>query len=166
MNPVDAGVMLILGLGAVRGYIRGILRESFGVIGLVAGIVAGLALSPQLGDELVARGLLRPVEAPLVAAPLLFCGVYLAATLLGLLANRLAKTLFLGGVDRAGGIAFGLARGVAVCGLLLALAAHILPKDYLQFVEGSRSGKWLTGLGMTIVDTGRRFAPTAPGRSI
>ena len=166
MNPVDGVVLLVLGLGAVRGYVRGILRESFGAVGLVLGIVGALGFSPQLGDEFIARGWLKPVEAPLVAAPVIFIGVYAIATLLGLLAHRLAKSLFLGAVDRAGGIVFGLARGAAVCALLLALAAHIMPKDYLQMVDESRSGRWLTTLGMGIVDTGRRIAPPHPGRSV
>lgn len=166
MNQVDAAVLLILGLAAVRGYVRGILRESFGVLGLVGGIVAGLAYSQQLSDVLVSRGFLRGVEAPFVAAPMLFVGVYLVATILGLLAHRLAKTFFLGGLDRIGGIAFGLVRGLALSGLLLALASQWLPKDYLQLVDASKSGTSLTKLGMVIVDAGRRIAPQSVGRSI
>lgn len=166
MNEIDAAVLLIMGIAAVRGYVRGLLRESFGAAGLVCGIIAGLGYSQQLAQFIVEKGWLRPVEAPFVAAPVLFVAVYFVATMLGLLAHRVARALLLGGVDRAGGVLSGLLRGVALCGLLLALAAHILPKDSLRLVETSRFGKPLTDLGMWIVDAGRRLAPETAGRSV
>lgn len=156
---VDAGIVLVLGIAAVRGYVRGILRETFGMIGLIGGILAGLAYSQQLGNILIERHWLREVEAPLVAAPVIFITVYLLATILGMIAHTLAKTFLLGGIDRLGGVLFGLARGVAVCGLLLALLIHILPKDLLKMVDQSRLGPQLTTLGMTMVDAGRKFTP-------
>lgn len=145
---------------ALRGYWRGFLRESFALFGLIAGVAAAAVCWGELAAILVARGSVSPALAGPAAVALLFLAVYVAAQLAGALADRLARAVFLGGVNRAAGLAFGVAKGAALLGLVLALVMQLIPSPALRRVlSGSKLGRPLVQLATRVVEAGRSFTP-------
>ncbi len=162
MNQVDVALLLLLVPFALRGYWRGFLREGFALLGLVGGIGAAIAWRGALAAALLARGLVPPALAAPAAIAILFVAVYVAAQLAGRAADRLARAVFLGGVNRAAGIAFGIAKGAAILGLVLVVLLDVLPSPaFERLVTQSRLGGPLVAFVRHAVAAGRSFTPPA-----
>jgi membrane protein required for colicin V production len=162
VNQVDVALLLLLAPFALRGYWRGFLREGFALLGLVGGIAAAIAGRGPLAGALLARGLVPPALATPAAIAGLFVAVYVLAQLAGAVADRLARAVFLGGVNRAAGIAFGIAKGAAILGLVLVVLLHVLPSpSFERLVAQSRLGGPLVAFVRHAVATGRSFTPPA-----
>jgi membrane protein required for colicin V production len=159
MNQVDALLVVLLVPFALRGYVRGFCRESVGLAGLVGGALAAAAGGSALSAALIARHLMPPLIAEIVAFAGIFIAVNLLAYLLGLLVDRLARAVFLGGVNRVAGIAFGVAKGAAFLGFVLLVVQEVVPVPaVVETIAKSRLGRPLTTLATDIVAVGRSFA--------
>ena len=166
VNQVDALLLVLLVPFALRGYWRGFLRESLALVGLLGGALAAAAGGSRLAAALVARQLVPPQAARGVALALLFVVVYVAARAAGALADRLARAIFLGGVNRAAGLAFGVAKGAVVLGFALVLLQQFLPSPSLAgMLAASRLAPPLTQLANGVVEAGRTLAAPALGRT-
>jgi membrane protein required for colicin V production len=124
---VDAIVIVLLLICAVRGFVRGLFREAMGLAGLVLGAAvavmywrpAAAALQEHLG--------LGPVLGQLGAALTIFTVVNLLTHLLALLLDRLARTVFLGGVTRLAGAMVGIGKAAVAAGFLLLALRSFAP---------------------------------------
>jgi len=119
MNAVDIVLVVVFALFAIRGYWRGFLRELFGLLGLAIGGVAAVRLTPQ-GVEYLGQYLALP--APILTG-LAFVGIFVivhtAVNIVGLLFDRLAKAIFLSGINRLAGALFAAGKGAVVMALVL-----------------------------------------------
>lgn len=159
MNRVDALLLVLLVPFALRGYFRGFCRESVGLAGLVVGALAAAAGGSTLAAALIERHLVPPVVAEMAAFAAIFIGVNLVAYVLGLLVDRMARALFLGGVNRVAGIAFGIAKGAAYLGFALLIVQEVVPAPkVIETIAKSRLGHPLMLLATDIVAVGRNFA--------
>ncbi len=159
MSRVDVLLLVLLTPFALRGYWRGLCRESLGLAGLVGGAAAAGAISPQLAAVLVARHLLPPLAAGPTAFAAIFLATALAANLIGLLADRLVRALLLGGVNRVSGAAFGIAKGAMVGGFLLLAAEHLARSQALtDEIARSTLGRPLVQLAARLLATGAHTA--------
>ena len=121
MNLLDFAVLAFILLLAVRGYFRGFFRELFGLAAwLGAGIVAYL-FGPTYGPAVSARFQLPPAIGQMLAALALFVALYLLLQLTGWVLHSVARAIFLGPVDRAGGLVFGAAKAIAIGALFCML---------------------------------------------
>jgi uncharacterized membrane protein required for colicin V production len=121
VNLLDFAVLAFILLLAVRGYFRGFFRELFGLAAwLGAGIVAYL-FGPVYGPAVSARFQLPPAIGQMLAALALFVALYLLLQLAGWILHSLARAIFLGPVDRAGGLVFGTAKAIAIGALFCML---------------------------------------------
>jgi len=113
MNLVDLLVIAILGVSALLGLSRGMVRE---LLGLGAWVLAGLAAF-RFGP-LLAPYARQAIDDPDIATPAAYLGVFvvvlIALSLAANLVGRLARVSALGGLDRTLGLVFGLARGAAI----------------------------------------------------
>jgi uncharacterized membrane protein required for colicin V production len=151
---------------AVRGLWRGFLRESLALVGLIAGAMVAASVGPTLAATLVARGWVPGGEALIVATVALFVGVYIAASIVGALAHRLASAIFLGGVDRAAGIVLGIAKGATLLGFGLILLQRFMPSVTLtQAIDASRLARPLTRFATFVFQTGRSLARAPLGEA-
>lgn len=165
MNQVDALLLVLLVPFALRGYWRGFCRESLGLAGLVLGALAATAGGSAVAGVLVARHLLPPVAAVAAAYAGIFIAVNLASHGLGVLADRLVRAVFLGGLNRAAGAVFGLAKGAALLGFGLLLAERVVASPgFDDVVAHSRLGRPLTQLATSVVATGRSWADKPAAR--
>ena len=158
MNRLDVLVLVALVPFGLRGFWRGFLREGFGLVGVVGGVLLAVAASSPVADALVARGMLPPLEARLAAPVVVFLVVYVAAQVVGLVADRLARAILLGGLNRAAGLVFGVAKGAALVGFALLIAEGAFPsEDVTRAIERSTLGRPLRRFALAIVEIGRDF---------
>jgi membrane protein required for colicin V production len=117
VNLLDFAVLVLILLFAIRGYFRGFFRELFGLAAWVGAGLAAYLLGPTYGPWVSQRYGWPIAIGEALAAVGVFAVLYLACQLLGLLLYYLARALFLGPVDRAGGLVFGTAKAVAMATL-------------------------------------------------
>jgi membrane protein required for colicin V production len=165
VSPLDVLLLVLLVAFAVRGWWRGFCRETLGLAGLFGGVLAAAAGGPQLAQALISRQLLPPELALVAAWAAIFLATWVLASLLGRLADRLARALFLGGVNRVAGALFGSAKGAALLGFVLLFAEHLLPSPALsKAVAASRLGRPLEQIAGSVVATGRELGSAPPER--
>ena len=126
MTALDWVLLLIVGVSALLGLLRGLIGV---VMSLVAWLLAGLAAYLFGGDigRSLTDGQLGWGEY-LGGYALSFAGVWIAVALVGLVIRRLAKEAGLSGVDRLFGLGLGVMRGLFLaCALLLMLGMTSIP---------------------------------------
>ena len=137
LNPFDMVVVVVLGFALIRGAFRGIIREAAAISGVLGGFYAAFAFYGRLAP--VFSGFVENPHYRYVAAFLvLFCGVFAAAMLLGLLIRTLVQLMLLGVVDRACGALFGVVKGVIVVSLLFVVLTAFLPRTSAALAEDSK----------------------------
>ena len=129
MTWLDYAALSLLAASILWGAWRGLVRELISVAAWVLAFLAANLLAAPLGEELP-QALPTPEIRMLVAFIAVFVATLAVCTLFGLLVARLAKVAGLGGLDRALGGVFGLARALLVL-LAFALLAGLtaLPRQ-------------------------------------
>jgi len=163
MNQLDALLLVLLVPFAFRGYTRGLCRETFGLAGAIAGVLAAGARGQAVAQVLLEQHLVRPALAPVVGWGTVFVAIWVVAALLGRIAERLARALLLGGLNRVAGILFGSAKGAALLGFTLLLIEQTAPASRLsRMIAESELGRPLEHMAGTVAETGRELG-IAPG---
>ncbi|MCF8025869.1 MAG: CvpA family protein [Desulfobacteraceae bacterium] len=127
MNPFDMVVVVILGYCVIRGAFRGIIKEASAIIGVLGGFYAAFMFHHTLAP--VFSGFVDNTDYRYFAAFLvLFCGVFAASVMAGMLVRALVQLMLLGVVDRTFGSVFGAVKGVIVVSLLFFLLSFFLPR--------------------------------------
>ena len=159
MTVVDAGLLLLLVLFALRGFWRGFLRETLGLAGLVLAAVLVMRWSEPAASMLAARAALSPLMARVLSAVGIALTVFLAVRILGALVVRLTSLIFLRPIDRVAGVGLGLAEGVALLGLGLAAVLRVAPtSDVSHWITASRLAPSLLHVADRIVEAARPIA--------
>ena len=158
MSPLDALLLILLVPFTVRGWWRGFCRESFALVGLLVGALAAAATGPDVARIIVERHLLPPLAALPMAWATIFLVAWITAAVAGRLADRLARALLLGGVNRLAGALFGSLKGAALLGFGLLLAEHLVSSPAVtRVIAGSRLGRPLEQVAVGVVRTGREL---------
>ncbi|MBI2359977.1 MAG: CvpA family protein [Deltaproteobacteria bacterium] len=157
MNIIDPILLIFVSLFALRGYFKGLFRESFSLLGLIFGFMGAVRY-----DESLAMLLGEYWQMPLIllkAASFvgLFLLVYVLFGLVGWLLHRSAKVLFLQTVNRLGGVVVGAGKGTALLALaIFALAsASLMPQGTKRIMDGSFLVPPLYQLARVIVRVGK-----------
>lgn len=119
MTAFDYGVIVILLASLALGLWRGLIGE---VLALLAWVVAGLA-AWQFGAEIgpLITAIADPGLRVLAGYALVFIGVLIVLALVRLAVRGLLKVLGLTAVDRVLGVVFGVARGLLIVLILVAV---------------------------------------------
>jgi membrane protein required for colicin V production len=141
MTWVDGAVLAVLAVSAILAFSRGLVLEVLGVGAWVGAVLAALTLRGAVTPLLEGAA----VEPPWLAEALAAAGIFLVVLvvlklLIGGIARRVQDSV-LGGVDRALGLVFGLARGAFLVVLAYILAGMVLPTTdrWPEAVRDSRS---------------------------
>lgn len=141
MTWLDYAVIGVLVVSVGWGIWRGLVRE---VVSLAAFVIAFLAANLFAGpmSDLLPDSITQPEFRVLLAFAAIFFAALVLTSLGGLILSKILKAVGLGGMDRALGALFGVARAALIL-LALALAAGLtgLPRDS-QWTE-SVSGPYL-----------------------
>jgi membrane protein required for colicin V production len=148
MTWLDYAVLGVLAVSVGWGIWRGLVRE---VVSLGAFVIAFLASNLFAGPwaEYVPDSITQPEFRVLLAFIGIFLVVLILTSLAGLLLSRIMQAVGLGGIDRALGALFGVARAAVIL-LALALVAGLtgLPKDSQW--TGSVSGPFLASTALAL----------------
>jgi membrane protein required for colicin V production len=168
MGLIDILIWVVILAFAVKGFLKGLIREVCSLLGLVAGGWAACKYYPYLADVL--RLFIRLPHH--VAQSLAFVSIFLLLGLLFFLLGHLLTVVFkimlLGGVNRIGGICFGLLEGAFVlCMLLYFATSKPVPEKVRGYIARSRTAQPLISTGREIVsgwDAGRQADRPAGGK--
>lgn len=106
MNIVGVVLVALLSLFAIRGYIRGLFREVFSLLGLVVGFF----VAARYHEPVALYWQFSPILLQILSIVSLFIIVYLICNVVGLFHHRSAHLLFLGGFSRLGGVLMGVGK--------------------------------------------------------
>ena len=152
MTVFDIIVLLIVGVGAVGGFMRGFVQE---VLSLAAWILAVLAIR-YLHTDLTAAILDvmgSPVTAAILAFALLLLIPYAAMKLIARMAGKASRASVLGPIDRVLGFGFGAVKGVII--VIVAFSLLVLGYDTVWGARGRPD--WISeARTYQLVDAGSR----------
>lgn len=136
---VDIVVLLLIGIGAVRGAVHGAARTATDLLGLVVGIPVAFRLGGEVGD------LLFSSFAPVYGRTL---GAVVVLALIGALVTRFAANSFdppTDGVDQAAGASLGLVRGGVFATIAVILVSGVAGSaGGAGYTDGSTFGDFVT----------------------
>ena len=128
MNPFDILVSIIFGFCLIRGIFRGLVKELSSIIGVITGYYAAYSYYPQ-----VAKFLSKWVSVAdynrLIGFLVIFIGVFLIISILGVIIKYLMSIAFLGWTDRISGGIFGLIKGLLIASVLFIVFTTFLSKN-------------------------------------
>lgn len=165
MNLVDILIWAVLLVFVAKGFLRGLVREVCSLLGLVAGGWAAFKYSPYLAEAV------RPlIHLPHhVAVALSFVFIFLVLGLLFFLFGHLLTVVFkimlLGGINRVGGVLFGLLEGAFILCMALYLGtAKPVPEKIRGYLLRSPTARPFIQTGREIIagwDTAAKSARPA-----
>lgn len=126
---IDYCIAGIIGLSAVIGLLRGLIREVFSLCAWIAAVWIGLRFSR---DFSVYLDTLIPLPSARMATSFgaLFFASLILASLIAFVLHKLVQSTGLTGTDRLAGMVFGIGRGIVVISVLVLLAGITpLPAD-------------------------------------
>jgi membrane protein required for colicin V production len=144
LPPLDLVALVLIGLLAVRGLLRGAVREAFALAALAAAVLAVRTLEPSamrlLGPKLaphVSPTVLRGITIVLLAGTAL-----IVVSLAGAFVRRGLHAVGLGFADRIGGVVVGAAEGALLVAIALSFAGGLLGADH-PWLRSSQAYAWL-----------------------
>jgi len=154
LAPVDYVVLAICGIALLRGFVRGLLRETFSIASLAVAVVAVKLFTGELADWLLEAtgGGMGELTAPWIAGALLAVAAVAVTTLVARFLRGGAKAAGLGWADRAGGALIGTAEGLLLASALVWAIGSFVGHDHPMLAR-SRSLAWFQELER-MVETG------------
>ena len=120
MNILDFTILVVMGISALVGLLRGFVRETVSLLVWIAAFWMALTYSAVVSERM--SGLIQQPSLRMAAAFVaLFVLVLLAGVVINYLLTSLLKKTGLRVSDRILGVIFGLARGGLVVGLVMVL---------------------------------------------
>lgn len=124
LTSLDMAVLLMVGGGAILGFMRGLVQEVASLIAWIVAIAAVYFLHAPVSGLLEGQ-VGTAVAAALLAFVLLFGVIFLLGKWASRAMGHRARASFVGGIDRGLGAGFGAVKGLMVATLLFMLATLI-----------------------------------------
>lgn len=129
MHWADIAILVIVAISMLISIWRGFMREALSLASWIAAILVALSFADALAPHFEAY-ITTPSIRLIAAFAVLFLATLLIGGLVNYLVGQLIKKTGLSGTDRMLGVIFGVARGVAIVGILVLLAGLTpLPQD-------------------------------------
>jgi len=127
MNYLDIIIVVILSYCVIRGVFRGLVKELSSIIGVFGGFYAAYTYYMVVA-KLLSEWIANPGYLNILSFMIIFCGVFLVISILGVIINYLLKLAFLGWFDRFCGAVFGAMKGMLIVSVILIALTTFLPK--------------------------------------
>jgi membrane protein required for colicin V production len=168
VNWIDPILLLVLFLFGLRGYFKGLLRETFSIGGLVIGFMMAVRYDEAVAAWVASYWDASPLLLKGTAFVAIFFTVYFVFALIGWALHWSANVLFLRTLNRLGGIAVGLGKGAAATALivLFVTSSAWIPRSTRERVEHSYLGPPLSQLAVQLIRIGKeKLLPEAGDRA-
>ncbi|MFB0611420.1 CvpA family protein [Aurantiacibacter poecillastricola] len=133
MTGFDLIVLLIVGVGAIGGFLRGFVQEILSLMAWILAIFAIRFLHTDLTAAILAF-MGSPVTASILAFALLLLIPYAAMKLISRVAGRKSRNSALGPIDRVLGFGFGALKGILI--VIIAFSLLVLGYDTVWGAKG------------------------------
>ena len=127
MNFFDIIVIIILGYCLIRGVFRGLIKELSSIIGVLGGFYAAFTYYTLLAKPL-SKWIANTGYLNILSFLIIFCGVFIIISILGVIINYLLKIALLSWLDRILGSVFGAMKGILIVSVLFIALTAFLPK--------------------------------------
>jgi len=127
MNLFDIVVVVILCFCLIRGGFRGLIKELSSIVGVLAGFYGAYTYYPRLA-AILAKWITDDGFRNILAFMAIFCVVFIAISVLGIIIRYILNTAASGWVDRMGGVFFGLLKGGLIVAVLFIALTAFLPR--------------------------------------
>ena len=152
MTGFDLIVLLIVGVGAIGGFLRGFVQEVLSIMAWVLAVFAIRFLHTDLTAAIL-DFMGSPVTASILAFALLLLIPYAAMKLIARLAGRSTRNSVLGPIDRVLGFGFGALKGV----IIVVIAFSVLVLGYDTVWGSTGRPQWISeARTYQLVDAGSR----------
>ncbi len=128
MNFFDIIIIIILGFCVIRGVFRGLIKELSSIIGVLGGFYAAYSYYMVLARPL-SRWISNVAYLNISSFLIIFCGVLIIISILGVVIKYVLNIAFLGWVDRICGAGFGIIKGILIASVLLITLTAFLPRN-------------------------------------
>ena len=155
LAPADIVLLLLLLVGAWRGFTKGLVLSVASLVGLVGGVWAAAHFSHLAADALSKHVSWSVNSMSMAALALTFLAVVVAVHLLAKLLEKLLDLVALGVANKLAGAVFGMAKMALIASFAMHFLNHVLgPREWLP-------GK---GEGTVLVAPLESVAPTLAPR--
>jgi len=127
MNPFDILIVIIFGFCLIRGFFRGFIKEVSSIIGVLGGFYAAYTYYMNLAKPL-SGWILDKSYLYIISFLIIFCGVFLIISIVGVVIKYILNIAFLGLIDRICGAGFGITKATLITSILLIALTSFLPK--------------------------------------
>ena len=135
MNPFDILIIIVVGYSLIRGIFRGLVKEVSSIIGVFGGFYAAYTYYNVLAN-LFSEFISDVAYLNILSFLIIFCGILIIVSVLGVIIKYLLNIAFLGWVDRIGGLIFGITKGFLIISVLFISLTAFLPKG-TAFIKNS-----------------------------
>ena len=125
MNPFDVFIILVMGYSIVRGLFRGLVKEVSSIIGVLGGFYAAYSYYPMVA-RLLSGVISEQSYLNILSFLIIFCGILIIISILGIVIKYLLNVAFLGWIDRICGLGFGLIKGVLIVTVIFIILTTFL----------------------------------------
>jgi membrane protein required for colicin V production len=155
MTLLDLLLAAIVIGSVIGGFITGFTRTAFGIVATIIGVILGFWFYDVPGAWF--EGMVGKTAGNVFGFFVVFAIVLAIGTIAGKVVSKAFKFVGLGIVDRLGGAAFGLVRGVFVAAAVVAVALAAAPRPVPNWMRGSA----LLPYALGVSDLAASLAPRA-----
>ena len=121
MNWIDAIILIILGIAAVRGFIDGFVKEVAALAALILGIWGAIKFSAFTAAKLYEWFDMTGQYVGIIAFLITFGVIVIVIHFVGILADKVIDAVSLGFLNRILGIVFGLIKSVLILSVIFSV---------------------------------------------
>jgi len=118
MNLLDWSFIIIIGVSAIYGLFKGLIKEVVSLLAVIIGLILASRFYEGISSLLKNLGL-GEQAAKILSFFVLFIVIFIAIVLIGRLIHKFVHAIFLGWLNRLGGIGFGFIRGIIVSSIII-----------------------------------------------
>ena len=164
INWFDVGCLVLVVLFGLRGITNGIVKEIFGILGLIGGLFAAMRYKTMAGEWIAAKipalqnanGVLSgDTTQVLIGFIAVLFGVWISCLIIGEIISKFFKWSGLGFVDKIGGFVFSVSKIFLIFAVIITLASGPMSmnEQTKRYFESSKTapiflkiGNWILNL--------------------
>lgn len=135
MNYIDLVLGILLILGAISGFSKGLIAEVASIAALILGIWGAIEFSYVTSDFLTENFQLKTDYLNIISFVVTFVVIVILVHIVGSTVNKMIDTIMLGWINKLAGLVFGLLKSALILSILLVIFdkidrdVKILPKE-------------------------------------
>ncbi|MEJ2041405.1 MAG: CvpA family protein [Desulfosarcinaceae bacterium] len=154
MNLLDYLLAAILVFCLIRGIFRGLVKELSSIIGVMGGLYAAYTYYPHVA-RILSGWIGNAGWLNIASCLVLFFGVYLIVSILGVVIKYFMNIVFLGWTDRLCGAGLGAVKGLLISAVMLTVLITFLPGN-AAILRESLAARYMRQVSQTLIHIASR----------